>query len=337
MTAVVPIRLPMTAPDDLGEFEALLDSGEVVPAEIVALWCKTRGNGLLNDFTKPWVDLLLRRALASRMEISEEEVAARTPILVSGGAEGCVSPHLVVWMRGVPSNWGLLAAVERRSIGPDDQGTVRHAHATAHMVLAALDRLGIEPADVGLVFVRAPTQPGRDASSRIAAAQGAALALGEISSIALDNPEVFAHRAFAVARHDGPHQQVMVLANGPGGDRRFAIAHGQLADPIDAAGAARVLERLGAPALPQVADPKRIIAAISKGDAPRGDLLRGLPHAMRLDNDIAMHRHARAAYGGMLSALIGHSAVLVSGGAEAQGPPDGGFVSIVARVEDGEP
>lgn len=334
MTAAAPIRLPMTAPDDLAGFEALLDSDPAIPAQIVALWCKTRGNGLLNDFTKPWVDLLLRRLLASRLQVSDDTVASRIPILVSGGAEGCVSPHLVVWVRGMPSERGLVAAVERRSIRPQEQGTVRHAEATAQMVAAAVERLGVKPAEVGFVLVRAPTQPGRDALTRIAAAQGAALALGEIASIALDDPELFAHRTFVVARHDGPYQQVMMLANGPGGDRRYAVRHGLLADPIDAPAVADVLEWLGAPARPQVADPSRIVAAISKGDAPRGDLLRGLPHAMRLDNDIAMHRHARAAYGGMLSALIGHSAVLVSGGAEAQGPPDGGFVSIIARVED---
>ncbi|MEI6161852.1 MAG: ring-opening amidohydrolase, partial [Roseococcus sp.] len=61
-------------------------------------------------------------------------------------------------------------------------------------------------------------------------------------------------------------------------------------------------------------------------------LLRDLPHAMNLDNDVAMHRHARAAYGAMLGSLIGHGAVLVSGGAEAQGPPDGGFVAIIAAT-----
>jgi cyanuric acid amidohydrolase len=183
--------------------------------------------------------------------------------------------------------------------------------------------------------VRAPARPGAEAATRIACAQGAALALGEITAIQLDDPARFAHRAFVVARHDGPAQQVMLLANGAGGDPGFAVAHGLLQDPLDAPGAAAVLARLGLHARPQVAEPGRVIAAISKGDAPRGPLLRGLPHAMRQDDDVAMHRHARAAYGAMLGAVIGHGAVLVSGGAEAQGPPDGGFVSIIATTEGG--
>lgn len=329
MTAIAPLRLPMTAPDDLAGFEALLDSGQLAASDVVALWCKTRGNGLLNDFTKPWVDLLLRLALARRLGCAEGDVAERVPILVSGGAEGAVSPHLVVWHRGRPGAHGLLAAVQRAEVPPEAQGSPAQAEATAAMVRAAMAGLGVSPEGVGLVLVRAPTQPGRDAATRAQAALGVAQALGQ--------EQPFADRAFVVARHDGPAQQVFVLANGPGGDPRFAVAHGLLSDPLDAPGAAAVLARLGFVAAPQIADPARIVAAISKGDAPAGHLLRGLPHAMHLDNDVAMHRHARAAYGAMLGSVIGHGAVLVSGGAEAQGPPDGGFVSIIARTGENSP
>ncbi len=339
MTACLPIRLPMTAPDDLGAFEAMLDDGRIDPAGVVALWCKTRGNGLLNDFTKPWVDLLLRLALAKRLGVTEAEVAERVPILVSGGAEGAVSPHLVVWCRGRAGAQGLLCGVARAAIPPDALGAEGQALATARMVRGAMEALGVaDPAQVGLVLVRAPSRPevpGLDARVRIAGAQGTALALGEIARVAPEDPGSHAHRAFVVARHDGPMQQVMLLANGAGGDPRFAVAHGLLADPLDAPGAAAILGRLGLAAAPQLPAERsaRVLAVISKGDAPRGHVLRGLPHAMSLDNDVAMHRHARAAYGAMLGAVIGHAAVLVSGGAEAQGPPDGGFAAIVAATE----
>ncbi|UPY35910.1 ring-opening amidohydrolase [Sediminicoccus sp. KRV36] len=338
MTAIFPTRLPMAAPDDLAGFEAMLADGRLDPAGIVSIWCKTRGNGLRNDFTKPWVDLLLRLILARRLGISEQAVAERVPILVSGGAEGLVSPHLVVWSRGRSGARGLLAAVERAVIAPRDQGGVLHAVATAAMVRAAMTQLGLtDPAEIGLVLVRAPSDaaaPGQDARVRIAAAQGVALALGQIPAIALEEPDCFAHCAFVVARHDGPGQQILLLANGPGGDPRAAIAAGLLEDPLDSPGAAAILARLGLIAAPQLphAQSARVLAAISKGDAPRDGLIRGLPHAMLEDNDVAMHRHARAAYGAMLGALIGHGAVLVSGGAEAQGPPDGGFAAIIAAT-----
>ena len=59
--------------------------------------------------------------------------------------------------------------------------------------------------------------------------------------------------------------------------------------------------------------------------------IRGLRHVMSIDSDVAMHRHARAAYGAMIASVIDHSACLVSGGAEHQGPPEGGFATIIAR------
>lgn len=338
MTAIFPTRLPMAAPDDLAGFEAMLEDGRLDPAGIVSVWCKTRGNGLRNDFTKPWVDLLLRLSIGRRLGLDEQAVAERLPILVSGGAEGAVSPHLIVWSRGQAGRHGLLAAVERALIAPEDQGGVLHAMATAAMVRAAMAGLGLSDASqVGLVLVRAPADPdraGHDARVRAACAQGVALALGQIDALALDDAESFAQAAFVVARHDGPTQQVLLLANGPGGDPRAAIASGLLADPLDSPGAAAILARLGLLAAPQLspAQSARVLAVIAKGDAPPGGLIRGLPHAMSLDNDVAMHRHARAAYGAMLGSLIGHGAVLVSGGAEAQGPPDGGFAAIIAAT-----
>ncbi len=321
MSAIRPIRLPMQAPDDLAAFEAMLDDGRIPPAQVVALWCKTRGNGLLNDFTKPWVDLLLRLALARRLGCDEAAIAERVPILVSGGAEGLVSPHLVVWLAGAPGAHGLACAVERALV--NEPGGEAQAATTEAMLRSAMARLG--STDIGLVLVRAPAREGAEAATRIAAARGVAQVLG-------DAPDA-ARCTFVVARHDGPAQQMMVLANAPGGDPRFAIATAMLADPLDAPAAAGALAQLGLCAAPQIPDPTRIIAAISKGDAPRG-ALRGLPHAMWADNDIAMHRHARAAYGAMLGALIGHGAVLVSGGAEGQGAPDGGFVSFIASTGD---
>jgi len=331
MTALAVRRLPMAAPDDLGAFEALLDSGDVDPAGIVSLWCKTRGNGLLNDFTKPWVDLLLRQIIARRTGEDPAQVAERVPVLVSGGSEGAVSPHLVILSRGQAGARGLVALTARRIVPPDVQGGAGHVQATAAMIREALREAGLAPADVGLVLVRAPSPPGRDPAVRAAAALGSALALGEIA--AHDEAGAYARRCFVVARHDGPAQQVLVIGNGAGGDPRFAIGHGTLADPLDSPAVAAILDRLGLRAVPQVspADSARVIAVIAKGDAPADGLIRGLPHAMHQDNDVAMHRHARAAYGAMLGSVVGHGACLVSGGAEGQGPPDGGFASIIVR------
>jgi cyanuric acid amidohydrolase len=322
----------MRAPDDLAGFAAILDGGTIDPAGIVGLWCKTRGNGLRNDFTKPWIDLLLRSMLAKRLGIDEQVVAEQVPILVSGGSEGLVSPHLVIWAKGQESGErGLLAGISRTEIAPADHGTAKHRDATARQLADLMAASNWRAEDVGLVIVRAPSSfedPAADPAVRKQAALG-------IAQILDGKDAAFASRAFVVARHDGPGQQIFVLANGKGGDPAYAVSHAVLADPLDSPSVAAALATFGFAASPQLppAQSKRLIAAISKGDAPANGTIRGMPHAMNLDNDIAMHRHSRAAYGAMIGSMIGHGAVLVSGGAEAQGPEDGGFASFVAQVK----
>ncbi len=127
-----------------------------------------------------------------------------------------------------------------------------------------------------------------------------------------------------------------MLGNAAGGNPAFRIAHGVLADPIDrAAASGAILAELGLSAAPQLAPEasRRVVAVMSKGDAPLSGAVRGLRHVMGIDNDVAMHRHARAAYGTLLASAIGHTACLVSGGAEHQGPADGGFAAIIAGVD----
>jgi cyanuric acid amidohydrolase len=331
-TAIRPIRLPMRAPDDLAGFAKILDGGTIDPADIVGLWCKTRGNGLRNDFTKPWIDLLLRSMLAKRLGVDDAAIAEQVPILVSGGSEGLVSPHLVIWTKGQASGErGLLAGVSRIEVAPADHGTAKHRDATARQLADLMAASNWRADDVGLVIVRAPSNfedPAADPAVRKQTALGVAQVLD-------GKDAAFASRAFVVARHDGPGQQIFVLANGAGGDPAYAVSHAVLADPLDSPSVAAALAKFGFAASPQLPpdQSKRLIAAISKGDAPANGTIRGMPHAMNLDNDIAMHRHSRAAYGAMIGSTIGHGAVLVSGGAEAQGPEDGGFASFVAQVK----
>src|SRR5258706_532815 len=302
MPAAAAFRFPMSAPDDVSAFIAALDQRVLAADRIVALWCKTEGNGLRNDWTRAYTDRVLREFLGRRLGVDAEAMRDRVVILVSGGSEGIVSPHLVA-ITGEPAQ---------------SQGRVGLSFGTAAGAVA-----------------------GADAKARAAGALGAAAALGEIaqSSVSDDvfgaRPELFCSRAFVVARHDGLLQQVLVLGEAPGGNPSFRIAHGVLADPIDAPGVARILAALGLDAAPQLApaDSQRVVAVIAKRDAPLSSTVRGLRHVMSIDNDVAMHRHARAAYGTLLGTLIGHTACLVSGGAEHQGPADGGFATIIARSE----
>jgi cyanuric acid amidohydrolase len=337
----------MAAPDDLSGFVAALESGVIEADRILALWCKTEGNGLRNDWTRAYADLVLRSALARRLGTDAEALRARIPILVSGGSEGVVSPHLVV-IAGAPASGsplpGLVAGSASGSIPQAAVGMTEHGRLTVGLARDAMRQAGLTPAETRLVFVRAPSDPARagwDARARAAGALGAAVALGELADDALSDTfygvrhDLFCSRAFVVARHDGLLQQVVVLGEARGGNPAFRIAHATLADPIDAPGVAGILAELGLRAAPQLdaAASRRVVAVISKGDAPLSGAIRGQRHVMAIDNDVAMHRHARAAYGTLLASMIGHTACLVSGGAEHQGPADGGFAAIIARTD----
>ena len=347
MPAAAAYRFPMSAPDDLGAFNAALDGGLIAADRIAALWCKTEGNGLRNDWTRAYADRVLRDALARRLGADAEALRERIVVLVSGGSEGVVSPHLVV-LTGEPERShgraGLVLGTAAATIPAAAVGTAEHGRRTAGLVRQAMRQAGLSETATRLVLVRAPSDPARtgaDARVRAAGALGAAVALSEIAHASVTDdalgarPALFCSRAFVVARHDGLLQQVLVLGEAPGGNPAFRIAHGVLADPIDAPGVARILAELGLRAAPQLApsDSQRVVAVIAKGDAPLSGTLRGLRHVMSIDNDVAMHRHARAAYGALLGAVIGHSACLVSGGAEHQGPADGGFAAIITRAE----
>src|SRR5262249_49363790 len=82
-------RLGMRDPADVSGLAALIGTGEVAPATIVALRGKTEGNGLVNDYTRGYLTQSLKLLL--------REHAERPLYVFSGGTEGVLSPHYVVF------------------------------------------------------------------------------------------------------------------------------------------------------------------------------------------------------------------------------------------------
>jgi cyanuric acid amidohydrolase len=74
-----------------------------------------------------------------------------------------------------------------------------------------------------------------------------------------------------------------------------------------------------------------IRAMFAKAEAPVGGLINGYRTTMLSDADIHWERHARAALGGVLTAVTGDPRIFVSGGTEHQQPP--GKAPIAAIVE----
>jgi cyanuric acid amidohydrolase len=346
------LRLATAGPQDTAPLAAAIDRGEVDPATIVAIVGKTEGNGCVNDFTRGYATLALKLLLAERLKCPMAEVEARVAIVMSGGTEGGLSPHLLVFCRettAAPASAPRLAIGVglTRSFRPEEIGRKAQIEATAQAVAVAMKDAGIaSPADVHFVQIKCPLLTKERieeaerrgaavatddtyhsmAVSRGASALGVALALGEIKNA----PESAVCRDWSL--HSGVastsagvellRNEIVVLGNSAAWTGDLAIDHAVMKDAIDAAAARTVLARLGG----------ETVAVLAKAEAAPSGEIRGRRHTMLDDSDIHSTRHARALVGGVLAGVVGDTLLYVSGGAEHQGPPGGGPVAIIAKI-----
>ncbi len=348
------LRLATTGPQDVAPLAGAIDRGEIDPATIVAIVGKTEGNGCVNDFTRGYATLTLKLLLAERLGCPMAEVEGRVAIVMSGGTEGGLSPHLLVFCRETAPDGGA-AAGPRLAIGigltpafkPEEIGRNAQIAATAEAVKAAMRDAGIaSPADAHFVQIKCPlltkerieeaarrgaTVATGDtyhsmALSRGASALGVALALGEIR----DAPESAVCRDWSLrsgvastsAGVELLRNEIVVLGNGAGWAGDLVIDHAVMSDAIDADAARAVRERLGG----------ELVAVLAKAEASPSGEIRGRRHTMLDDSDIHSTRHARALVGGVLAGVFGDTMLYVSGGAEHQGPPGGGPVAVIGKV-----
>ena len=92
-------RVPCKGPGDLSGVRALIDAGQLNPADIVAVMGKTEGNGCVNDFTREYASSAWCHLLAPALNSTPEEVHQRVALVMSGGTEGVLSPHFTVFAR----------------------------------------------------------------------------------------------------------------------------------------------------------------------------------------------------------------------------------------------
>jgi cyanuric acid amidohydrolase len=346
------LRLATASPQDTAPLGAAIDRGEIDPATIVAIIGKTEGNGCVNDFTRGYATLALKLLLAERLECPPSEIEKRVAVVMSGGTEGGLSPHLLVFCR---EETGEGATGPRLAIGvgltraftPEEIGRAAQIEETAAAVTVAMKDAGIASgADVHFVQIKCPlltrerieeaarrgaTTATEDtyhsmALSRGASALGVALALGEIE----DAPEAAVCRDWSLysgvastsAGVELLRNEIVVLGNAAGWGGDLAIGHGVMKDAIDAEAARRVLAKLGG----------ETVAVLAKAEASPTGAIRGRRHTMLDDSDIHSTRHARALVGGVLAGVIGDTMLYVSGGAEHQGPAGGGPVAIISKI-----
>jgi cyanuric acid amidohydrolase len=346
------LRLATAGPQDTAPLAAAIDRGEIDPATIVAIVGKTEGNGCVNDFTRGYATLALKLLLAERLKCPVAAVEARVAIVMSGGTEGGLSPHLLVFCRETAS---AAASAPRLAIGvgltrvfkPEEIGRAAQIDATAEAVAAAIKDAGIASAtDVHFVQIKCPLLTKERieeaerrgaavatddtyrsmALSRGASALGVALALGEIPAA----PEEAVCRDWSLqsgvastsAGVELLRNEIVVLGNATGWAGDLVVDHEVMRDAIDADAARRVRDRLGA----------EVVAVLAKAEASPSGAIRGRRHTMLDDSDIHSTRHARALVGGVLAGVVGDTMLYVSGGAEHQGPPGGGPVAIIGKV-----
>ena len=359
------LRVPCSGPGDLRGVQALIDEGALVAADIVAVMGKTEGNGCVNDHTRDFAATSWCHFLSPHLQCGPATVAERVALVMSGGTEGVLSPHFTVFARRWVEAAGhrdkrlVVGIAHTRDFLPEEIGRAAQIEATAAATLAAMADAGItEPADVHFVQVKCPlltaakvqaalargTEPTtHDAYesmgfSRGASALGVAVALGEVPAEAAGNTAVlsdwslFSARASASAGIELEHNVVIVLGEAAGAASRFRIGHTVMRDAVDAASVRRMLrDHFGldpdGPGLQQ-----HLVNLLAKAEASPDGRVRGERHTMLNDSDINATRHARAAVGGVLASVVGHTALYVSGGAEHQGPAGGGPVAALVRV-----
>jgi len=349
-------RLPMAHPGDLSALAALIASGEVRAAGIRAVIGKTEGNGGLNDFTRGYFTQSLMLLLARHTGEAPDALAARIPCVLSGGTEGALAPHCLVFSvdaaqagaRGLAMGTAFSPPTPACEIGRAAQIAAVAAAVREAMASAGIARVE----DVVLVQVKAPCAQAPDpgvrsgdprvlmALSRAAAAFGVGVALGDIASerateeALLRDLTLFSYRASISSGIEVTCNEVVVFGHAAGWAPGLTAGVAPMADLLDLDGVVAAFRAAGLDAAPTVpvAQRSRVLGVIAKGEPDRCGTIRGARHTMLGDTDIDPQRHLRGALGAIVAAVAGNGQVFVSGGAEHQGPPGGGLVCVFARA-----
>lgn len=333
-------RLGMRDPADVSGLAALIDAGEIDPAAIVAVLGKTEGNGLANDYTRGYLTQSLKLLLG--------EHAERPLYVFSGGTEGVLSPHYVVFSVDSTTSAGHanrgqslgIGCARTRAMQPAEIGTLAQVSVVQAAVSEAMRRARLEASEVEFVQVKGPLDPAAKdpgksmALSRVAGAFGVGLALGEIPAgfderDFLQNLSIYSPRASCSSGIEVRVNEVMVLGNSAAWNGPLSIASRPMRDALDLDAVLGVLADLGIQRTPEGL--ARVRAAMVKGEPDASGAVRGHRHTMLTDGDMNAQRHIRGALGGLVGGVLGDGRIFVSGGAEHQGPPGGGLIAVIAE------
>jgi cyanuric acid amidohydrolase len=352
-------RIAAHAPDDVSGIDAAIAAGHIDPKGVLAVLGKTEGNGLVNDFSRGLATTSLTALFRRYLPV---EMANQICLVMSGGTEGGMAPHWVLFERGEGQDVAAPALAIGRAHTPalpfEQLGRAGQVAQVAAGVRHAMLDAGIaDVSDVHFVQIKCPlltaqrlaevdarggTVATRDTLksmglSRAASALGAAVALSEIESSHINDADIgvnwalWSGRASASAGIELLNHEIVVLGMSAQWSGPLVIDHAVMGDGIDIEPVRASLGRLGlyTPGQLNAAQRQKLIAVLGKAEASHDGRLRGNRHTMLDDSDISSTRHARAFVCGALAGLIGHAEIYVSGGAEHQGPDGGGPVALI--------
>ena len=357
-------RFSISDPSDVSALKAAIDVGIIDASSIVAVIGKTHGNGLVNDYTRGYLTLCLSILIGEHSGRTAKAVREQVPFVFSGGVEGVLSPHYTVFTVTADE----VPATNRKALAigvgftapmrPADIGRQAQIDAIATAVAEAATRAAIE--DVHFVQVKGPAftladiiadqragrppatdNPGKLMSfGRAACALGVAKALGEIpadralEAAVLKDFSLYSSVASMSAGVEVDVNEVIVIGMSSKWSGTLAVEHTTMVDALDVGSIHAMVQRLGFPAAPQIADANRVRAVFIKCEAQRDGMVRGRPHTMLNDGDINEQRHIRGAVGAIAASILNDTGLFVSGGAEHQGPDGGGMIAVIAEKAD---
>ena len=366
MQKIDVFRVPMSGPDDLTAFDRMIDQGDIVAKDIIAVMGKTEGNGCVNDFTRSLTTLVFADNLATRLNLTRQEVKERVAFVMSGGTEGVMSPHATVFTKtdveAAPSEEKRLAAASgfTRAFKPEEIGTTTMVDVVAKRVRELMDEASIENIeDVHFVQIKCPLltsdriadakQRGQKVVvedtyksmgySRGASALGVAVALDEVEREKITEKSIlgdwslYSGVASTSAGIELMNTEIIVIGNSHQSASNLSIGHSVMKDAIDMDALLEAMRDAGLAfdALPSEAQRKRIVNVLAKAEASSEGHVRGRRNTMLTDSDINHTRHARAVVNAVVAAVVQDPMVYISGGAEHQGPDGGGPVAVIVR------
>ncbi|GAA5976540.1 hypothetical protein JCM11641_001333 [Rhodosporidiobolus odoratus] len=341
-------KYPTTGPEDTTPLQRLKDEEGFAAEDVLAVVGKTEGNGCVNDFS---------RTLSSA--VWQPLIPSTSIAVFSGGTEGVLNPHVTFIVREKGDEpTGLVAmAGKTKTFDPEEVGTEAQVREVQKTVKAMMESAKLSPSAVHLVLVKCPLLTSFKISSirskgltpvttdtyesmgksRFATALGIAVGLEEMDGSDTEvaaglksGGQKWSAKASCSSGAELDECHIFLLADGPSGlkeegKKGLKAVSSYMKDAIDAESLLSLLSSVKK-------DNGRVLQVFVKAEASPSGLVRGNRHTMSTDSDIHSTRHARAAVGGLVAGLTGDTAVYVSGGAEGQGPPGGGSLTVVYEV-----